>query len=186
MAFRAPHDGVDTGDELILVEGLGEVIVGSEAQSLHLVLDAGHSGQDQDRRLDLGDPERAKDLVARHVRKVQVEKDDVVVVELAEVDALFAEIRRIDVEVLGFQHQLDALRSCAVVFDKKYAHVNSPALAHGLRSSLQLPIRDRRVSQMPSELIRNANTEWLTNPDSHMQAINDLVLSIRCWQCSCE
>ena len=46
---------------------------------------------------------------------------------VAEIDALFPEIRRVDVEVLGFEHQLDALRDGAVVFDQKYAHVQSPA-----------------------------------------------------------
>ena len=127
VALRAAHDGVDAGDQLVLVERLGHVVVGAEAETLHLVLDAGHAGEDQDRRLHLGDAQRAQDLVARHVGQVQVEKDDVVVVELAEVDALFAEIRRVDVEVLGLQHQLDALRSCAVVFDQKYAHVQFPS-----------------------------------------------------------
>ena len=75
-------------------------------------------GEDQDRRLDLRDPQGAQNLEARHVGQVQVEQDDVVVVELAEVDALFAEIRRIDVEALGFEHQLDGLGGRAVVFNE--------------------------------------------------------------------
>jgi hypothetical protein len=45
---------------------------------------------------------RAQNLVAGHVGEVQVEQDDVVVVELAEVDAFFAEIGGIDVEARGF------------------------------------------------------------------------------------
>src|ERR1043165_8011069 len=45
-----------------------------------------------------------------HVRQVQVEKDDVVIVELGEIEAFFAEIRRVDVEAFGPEHQLDALR----------------------------------------------------------------------------
>ena len=44
---------------LVLVEGLCEVVVGAEAETLHLVLNAGEARQDQDRGLDLGDPERA-------------------------------------------------------------------------------------------------------------------------------
>jgi predicted GTPase len=120
---------VDAGDELVLMERLGEIVVRTEAETLYLVLGTGHAGQDQDRRLDLRDAERPQNFIARHVGEVQIEKNDVVVIELAEVDALFAEIRRINVEILGFEHQLDALRSCAVVFDQKYAHVYSPALA---------------------------------------------------------
>ena len=82
MALGAAHDRVDAGDQLVLVERLGHVVVGAEAETLHLVLDAGEAGQDQDRRLDLGNAQRPQDLVAGHVRQVQVEEDDVVVVEL--------------------------------------------------------------------------------------------------------
>ena len=60
----------------------------------------------------------AQHLEAGHVRQVQVEQDDVVVVELAEIDALFAEIRRVDVEALGLEHQLDRLRSGAIVLNQ--------------------------------------------------------------------
>jgi hypothetical protein len=89
---------VDAGDQLVLVERLGQIVVGAEAETLHLVLDAGEAGEDQDRGFDLGDAQRAQNLVAGHVRQVQVEQDDVVVIELAEIDALFAEVGRIDVE----------------------------------------------------------------------------------------
>jgi hypothetical protein len=37
-----------------------------------------------------------------HVGQVQVQKDDVVVVDLAQIDALFAEVGRVDVEALDF------------------------------------------------------------------------------------
>ena len=63
-------------------------------------------------------------LVAGHVGQVQIEQDDVVVVELAEIDAFFTEIGRVDVEALGFEHQLDALRGRAVIFNQQYAHAS--------------------------------------------------------------
>ena len=118
MALRAADNRVNARDQLVLVEGLGHVVVGAEAKTFDLVLDAGQAGQDQDRSLDLRDTQRAQHLETRHVRKVQVEQDDVVVVELAEIDALFSEVRRIDVETLGFEHQLDGLCGRAVVFNK--------------------------------------------------------------------
>jgi translation initiation factor IF-1 len=93
--------------------------------------DAGEARQDQDRRLHLGDAQRAQNLVAGHVRKVQVEEDDVVIVQLAEIDALFAEVRRVDIEALRLEHQLDALRRGAVVFNEKYAHLNPPQRPRG-------------------------------------------------------
>ena len=83
-----------------------------------------------------------QDLVARHVGQVQVEQDDVVVVELAEIDAFFAEIRRVDVETLGFEHQLDRLRGGAIVFNQQNAHA-SP-LPSPLRAQVGTPLAARR------------------------------------------
>ncbi len=77
--------------------------------------------------LDLGDPKRAQNLVTGHVGQVQVEQDDVVIIELAEVDPLLAKVGDIDVEVLRLQHQFDALRGRRIVFDQKYPHVRLPA-----------------------------------------------------------
>jgi len=56
--------------------------------------------------------------VARHVREIEVEKDDIVVVELTEIDAFFAELREADIETLGFQHQLDAPSGRVVILDQ--------------------------------------------------------------------
>ena len=63
-------------------------------------------------------PQSPQDFVARHVRQIEVEEDDVVVVELAEIDAFLAEIRDVDVEILRLEHQFDALRRRAVVLDQ--------------------------------------------------------------------
>ena len=86
---------------------LGHVIVRAESQTLDLVLDAAEAGQNQDRRLDLGDAQGPQHFETRHVRQIEVEQDDVVVIQLAEIDALFTEIRRVDVKALGLEHQLD-------------------------------------------------------------------------------
>ena len=117
MALRAPHDGVDARDQLVPVERLGHVVIGAEAEPPDLVLDAGKARQDEDRRLHLGDAQAAQHLEARHVRKVEIEEDDVVVVDLAEIDPFLAEIGGVDVEALRFEHQLDRLRGGAIVFD---------------------------------------------------------------------
>ncbi len=118
VALGAAHDGVDARDQLVLVEWLGHVVVGAEAEAFDLVLDAGEAGEDQDRRLHLGDAQGPQNLEARHVGKVQVQEDDVVVVELAEIDAFFPQIGGVDVETLGFEHQLDRLSGRAVVFNQ--------------------------------------------------------------------
>ena len=102
------------------------VVVGADAEALDLVLDAGEAGEDQNGGLDLRHPKLLEHVVAGHVGQVEVEKDNVVVVKLAEIDAFLSEIRRIDVEALGFQHQFDRLRDGAVIFYQQNAHASSP------------------------------------------------------------
>ena len=124
VTLGTAHDRVDAGDQFVLVEGLGHVVVGANAETLDLVLDAGEAGEDQNGGLDLGDPELLEHVVAGHVGQVEVEKDNVVIVEFSEIDAFFPEIRRVDVETLGFKHQLDRLRDGAVIFNQQNAHAS--------------------------------------------------------------
>ncbi len=80
MTLRTAHDRMNTCDQLVLVERLGHVVVGTEAQTTNLVLDAGHAGKDKDRRLHLGQTQGAKNFITRHIRQVQVQQDDVVII----------------------------------------------------------------------------------------------------------
>src|SRR5450759_43454 len=48
VALGAADDGVDACHQLVLVEWFGHVVVGAEAETLDLVLDAGEAGEDQD------------------------------------------------------------------------------------------------------------------------------------------
>ena len=93
---------------------------------LDLVLDAGEAGEDEDGRVDLGHAQCLQDLVARQVRQVEVEQDEVVVVELAEVDAFFAQVGGVDVETFRLEHQFDALGRRGIILDQQYPHLESP------------------------------------------------------------
>jgi hypothetical protein len=104
------------------VEGLGHVVVGAAAEGLDLGLDLRGSGEDHHRGVDLADAQLTQNFQTIHVGEVQVEQDQVVVIDLAEIDALFAEVGRVDVEAFRLQHQLDALRGRVIVFDKQNAH----------------------------------------------------------------
>ena len=57
-------------------------------------------------------------------------------VDLGKIYDFLAQIGRIDVEALRLEHQLDALRGGAVVFDQQYPHLN-------------LPLRSRMSPQIP-------------------------------------
>ncbi len=118
MALGTADDCVNAGNKLVLVERLRHVIVCAKAEAANLVLDAGHAGQDEDRRLDLGKPKRSQHLVTRHVGEVKVEKNNVVVVKLAKVHAFLTEVGRVNVKAFRLQHQFNALRCRAVVFNQ--------------------------------------------------------------------
>ena len=124
VALGAAHDRMDARNQFVLVEGLGHVVVGADAETLDLVLDAGEAGEDQNGGLDLGHPKLLEHVIAGHVGQIEVEQDNVVIVKLSEIDAFFSEIRRIDVETLGFKHQFDRLRDGAVIFYQQNAHAS--------------------------------------------------------------
>ena len=103
---------------------LGHVVVGTEAETADLVLYAGNAGEDQNGCLDLGDAQRPENFEARHVWQVQVEQNDVIVIQFAEINSLFSKIGGVDVEVFRLQHQLDGLSGSPIVLNQQNAHAN--------------------------------------------------------------
>src|SRR3546814_4112158 len=81
MALGAAHDRLDAGDQLALVEGLRQVVVGADAEALDLIVEAAEAGQNQDRGLDPRRPQAPQNLVAVHVGQPEIQDDDVVIVE---------------------------------------------------------------------------------------------------------
>ena len=118
MALGAADDRLDARDQLAAVERLGQEVVGAEAEALDLVVELGEAGEDQDRRAHARGAQAAQHLIAVDIGQHEVEDDDVVIVELADLEPVFAEIGGIADEALGPQHQLDALRGGGIVFDQ--------------------------------------------------------------------
>jgi hypothetical protein len=56
VTLGTAHDRMDAGDQFVLVEGLGHVVIGTDAEALDLILDAGEAGEDQNGGLDLRNP----------------------------------------------------------------------------------------------------------------------------------
>jgi hypothetical protein len=90
-------------------------------------------------RVHLAHPQGAQNIEAAHVRQIQVQQDQVVVIDLAQIHALFAKIRRVDVEAFRLQHQLDGLRGGAVILDQQYAHAALPALGRHYSTARRNP-----------------------------------------------
>ena len=116
MALGAADDRLNAGDQLAAVERLGEEVVGAESETLDLVIELGEPGEDQDRRAYPRGAKPAQNLIAVDVRQHEVEDDDVVVVELADLQPVFAEIGGVANEALGAQHHLDAGGGGRIVF----------------------------------------------------------------------
>jgi hypothetical protein len=122
VAPQAPPHGLDARHELVAMEGLDQVVVGAQGERLHLRIDEAGSGKHQNGRTHLGRAQRLDDVEAADVGKLKVADNHVILVELAQLDAFFAKIGRVNVERPGFEHQLDAVRHRTVVFDQKDAH----------------------------------------------------------------
>ena len=126
MAFRPPDDRLDAGDQLIAVKGLGHVVIGPETESAQLAFGIVRAGQDQDRRVDPRHADLAQHLHPVHVRQIQIQQDQIIVVELGQIDALFAHVGAIDVVTGMGQHHFNAARRGRIILHKKDSHVISP------------------------------------------------------------
>ena len=62
MALGAAHHRMDAGNEFVLVERLGHIVIGAEAQALDLVFNAGKTGENENGRADLRHAERFQTL----------------------------------------------------------------------------------------------------------------------------
>src|SRR5882724_12917699 len=122
MSLGAADDRLDAGDQLAPVERLGQIIVSAEAQTLDLAVEFTEAGKDEDRSVNARAAQTPQYLVSVNIRQHQIQQDDVVVIELSNLEAVFPEICRIDDVTFRFKHQLDALGSVRIVFDQQNAH----------------------------------------------------------------
>ncbi len=69
MAFGATHNGGDAGDQLVLVEWLGEIVVGAVAERLHLRFNVGIAGEDHHRRVHTAHAQLLEHFVPGNIRQ---------------------------------------------------------------------------------------------------------------------
>ena len=126
VPLRAADDRVQPRHQFALLEGLGEVVVGAEAEAADLAVGVVHPREDQHRRLHTRRAQLAQNVEAVHVGQAEVEDDDVVFVETANLKAILALAGGVDHHLLGAQHEFDRLRLAGVVLNQKYAHMSAP------------------------------------------------------------
>ena len=122
VAGGAAHLGADARQQLLHVEGLGDVVVGAGVHAGHLVAPAVARGEDDHRHLALGAAPLLEHADAVHLRQADIEDDDVVGLGLAEEVALLAVEGGVD-GVAGVGQRRDQLAiEIAVILDDQDAH----------------------------------------------------------------
>src|SRR5215472_10029085 len=124
MALGTAHNSLNPGDKLATIKGLGQKVVGTEAEAFDLGIELCKTGENQDRRTHTRCPKPAKHLVAIDVRQHQIKEDDVVIIELTDLQPVFPKIGGVTNKVLFHQHHFDAGGCCRIILDQKHAHEN--------------------------------------------------------------
>ena len=126
MTGGAAHLGAHARQQLLHVEGLGDVVVGAGVHAGHLVAPAVAGGEDDHRHLALGAAPLLEHADAVHLRQAGIENDQVVGLGLAQEVALLAVEGRVD-GVAGIgqrRHQLTI--EIAIIFHDQDAHDTPP------------------------------------------------------------
>jgi hypothetical protein len=114
---------MDAGDEFVAVKRLGDVIVGTEAERADLRIHFADARQHHHRRGNARDAQLLQHVEPGHVGQVQVEQDDVVIIQLAQVQTFLAQVGRVTIKALVGEHQLDSLGRRRLVLDQQNAHL---------------------------------------------------------------
>ncbi len=131
------HGPLDREQEVVVVEGLDDVVGGAGAQRLDCALDRGEAGHQDDRRVLVALAQRADDVDAAHVGQPQVADDEVEVLVARAVEAVGAAADELAGVTGHAQHALHAFADAGVVVDHQHALVallkSEGGMVHGPR-----------------------------------------------------
>src|SRR3990172_11620383 len=119
---RAAHQRLDAGQQLVKIEGLGEVVVGAYLEYLDLVLQRIHGGQHEDRRIVALEPQALANVIAVHVGKHEIEHDDVELAGLGKVDPLAAGGGDGNPMIFRPESAVNEVGDARLVFDQEHGH----------------------------------------------------------------
>ena len=127
VARGAAHLRAHARQQLLHVEGLGEIVVGAGVHAGDLVAPAIARGEDDDRHLAVGAAPLLEDGDAVHLRQADVEDDDVVGLGVAEEVALLAVGRGVDGVARIGQRRDELAVQILVILNDQDAHVSLSA-----------------------------------------------------------
>jgi len=97
VAFGATDDCLDTRKKFPAIEWLAKIVVNTEAQTPNSTLRVVGACENQDRRVDPSKAQLPQSFLSFHIRQIQIEKNQVVIIELSKIDPFLTEDRRTDV-----------------------------------------------------------------------------------------
>ena len=100
---------MDSCNQLVTVEWLGQIIISTKTEAFNLAFRVVRTRQDQDWCFNPRKPELAQHLVTIHVRQIEIQKDQIVIIKFCQIDPFFTKRCRVDVQVGMGQHHIDAL-----------------------------------------------------------------------------
>ncbi|MNT40513.1 hypothetical protein D3C72_1768300 [compost metagenome] len=114
----AAHQGIESGKQLVFLEGLDQIVVGAGLQTLHLVLPVAPGRQDYDGEGDLLLAQPADELQAVHVRQAEVDDGHIDGIVGRIVQRHLGTVRAVDL-ILGLgQQRGEVMIEQLVVFDQ--------------------------------------------------------------------
>src|SRR5262245_8362400 len=119
---RSADQRLNAGEQLIEIEGFGEIIVGADAQAFDLVLERVHGGQHQNGRVIALQAQALTDVIAVHVGQHQIQHDHVELSGLGEIDPLGSGGGDGDAVIFGAEPAIDEVGDPRLVFDQQDVH----------------------------------------------------------------
>jgi hypothetical protein len=153
LGFGAAGESAQAGGQLVVGEGLDEVVVGTRIEPDNAVVDRVSGGQHEDRQIAPFAADAAGDLEARDVGQADVEDDDIdAVLAQGDVDTGLAIGRDLDVVAVLFEKAGERSAQALVVLDEEDLHCGDWFLERSTpvvrddraRSEWEVPAASRR------------------------------------------
>lgn len=123
MKIGEEEDRMDKGNKIVIMERIGNIIVGEKEKKEKIVIDEGNEGKDKDRSIKIGKKKGEKKLIKRNIRKIEIKKNDVVVVKIEEIDELLEKIGSIEIKNIGIENKINDMWDRNVVLNKKEENI---------------------------------------------------------------
>ena len=108
---------MNTRHQFLAMERFRQIVIRAKSKALEFAFRIVCARQNKNRRLNACTADLAQYFVTGHIRQAKVQKDQVIVIELGQIDAFFAKMCAIDIQVGVAQHHFDAFGRGRIIFN---------------------------------------------------------------------